>query len=78
MISPEQCRAARALLNWTQQDLADLSGAGLSSVKGLESGEKKTHARIREMIRKTLENEGVQFLNGDAPGVRLVGKPSPA
>lgn len=73
MVTPEQCRAARALLGWTQMDLAERSGIGCSTVRSFESGR---HALIRSnmaMLRAALEAAGVIFIDADAqgPGVRL-------
>ena len=37
MITSEQCRAARALLNWSQGDLANEAGVGVVTVRQLEA-----------------------------------------
>ncbi|MDQ2762038.1 MAG: helix-turn-helix domain-containing protein [Pseudomonadota bacterium] len=61
MLSPEQCRAARAWANWSQEDLAKRASVGLSTVRAFEKG---THTPIRnnlEAIRVALETAGVQF-----------------
>ena len=73
MIDPAQCRAARGLLKWTQQELADAADVGLTTVKDLESGERRTIARNQEAIRRALEQAGVEFIeeNGGGAGVRL-------
>lgn len=73
MVTPEQCRAARALLGWTQMDLAERSGIGCSTVRSFESGR---HTLIRSnmaVLRAALEAAGVIFIEADAegPGVRL-------
>lgn len=38
MITPAQCRAARALLDWSQQDLAKAAHLGLSTIRDFEKG----------------------------------------
>ena len=38
MITSSQCRAARALLDWSQQDLAAKAGVGLVTIHQLEAG----------------------------------------
>lgn len=60
-ITGEQCRAARAWLGWSQEDLADLSNVGLSTIKDLEKGKRKTMPVILEHIRKIFEEVGVTF-----------------
>lgn len=83
MLTMAQCRAARALLDWTQQDLADRSGVACSTVRGFETGR---HAPIRSnlrMLRTALEEGGVVFIEADmlGPGVRLrrsASDPTPA
>ena len=76
-LKPEHSRAGRALLNWTQQELSRMSGAGLTAIKDFESGTRNTSKVNRDRIQKALTDAGVQFLNGDTPGVRLVGMPEP-
>lgn len=73
MLTPSQCRAARALLDWTQEDLARTAGVGGSTVRGFECGR---HVLIRSnmaVIRAALEAAGIVFIDGDGmgPGVRL-------
>lgn len=76
-MSPEQCRAARALLRMEQGALADAAGVARSTVIDYEKGERKPRAASIEAIKCALEAAGVQFIpeNGGGAGVRLV-KPS--
>ncbi len=75
LVSTRQIKAARALLAWSQADLARLSGvseptvARLEAVDGQLGGREQTAAKIRI----ALENAGVEFINenGGGPGVRL-------
>lgn len=77
-LSPEQCRAARALLNWSQTDLADASGIERGTIARFERGERLTYARNRATLRQVLEAAGVVFIdsNGGGPGARLREKPA--
>lgn len=73
-ISPEQIRAARALLGMSQADLADrakLSSMTIKRAEGIGSVEPSTVAL--DAIQKTLEEAGVVFIpeNGGGAGVRL-------
>jgi transcriptional regulator with XRE-family HTH domain len=61
-VSPEQCRAARAWLGWTQAELAQRSNVGLSALKDFEKGSRRTLAAIRHQIRRAFEDAGVTFL----------------
>lgn len=73
-ITPEQCRAARALLNWSQPDLSKTSGIGRSTISRFESSEHIPHASNLAAIRTALENAGVVFIDGSdtmGPGLRL-------
>lgn len=68
---PAQCRAARALLDVSQQALADASEVGLRTISSFENEEgSPTRATVR-LLRTALENMGVEFLDDDRPGVRL-------
>jgi transcriptional regulator with XRE-family HTH domain len=73
-ISAEQLRAARALLGWSQTQLAEKAGLSLPTVKRveIERGPRVSDA-ARLALRVALESGGVEFIseNGGGPGVRL-------
>ena len=73
MITSAQCRAARALLAWSQQDLADKSRVGIVTIHQLEAGTSQPRRSTVEVIRRALDVAGVEFIeeNGGGPGVRL-------
>jgi len=73
---PSQCRAARALLGWTQPQLAKAAGFGLSTIVDFEKERRTISAAAVTAITVALENSGVEFIyeNGGGPGVRLKGK----
>jgi predicted transcriptional regulator len=75
MPTTRQIKAARALLGWSQSDLAKESGVSEPTVARLESLEGKLGGRemTAEKIRAALEIAGIQFIdeNGGGPGVRL-------
>lgn len=67
-------KAARALLGWSQDDLADRSGVSIQTVKRLEAlgaGKVGGLEETRDKIAAALVKAGIVFENGDAPGVRL-------
>ncbi|WP_210402915.1 helix-turn-helix transcriptional regulator [Thalassospira sp. MCCC 1A01428] len=72
-MSPEQCRAARGLIDWSQQALAEHALVGLSTVRDFEKGRRIPHENRLKSIKNALENAGVLFIaeNGEGPGVRL-------
>jgi transcriptional regulator with XRE-family HTH domain len=61
-MSPEQCRAARAWLAWSQQDLAKRASVSLSTVKDFENGNRTPIANNLAAIQKALEGAGVGLL----------------
>jgi predicted transcriptional regulator len=73
MITPAQCRAARALLDWSQQDLAIHASVAIVTVHQLEAGLSQPRRATLDVIRRALEAAGVEFIdeNGGGPGVRL-------
>ncbi len=76
-MTPAQCRAARGLLNLSQQQLADAAKVGLSTVRNFEAGRSvPVHNNLSAMIA-ALEDAGAAFVaeNGGGAGVRLA-KPS--
>ncbi|MCV9965696.1 helix-turn-helix domain-containing protein [Pararhizobium sp. BT-229] len=74
-MNPAQCRAARALVNWTQPHLAEAAGVSPSTLRDFESGKRVPIANNLAAIRTALEAAGITFLdNGDVasgPGVAL-------
>ena len=80
MISTDQVRAARALLRWSAQELADASGVGVATIRRMEVVDGVPSGQIRSLlaIQTALESAGVEFVGSptDSPGVRLKTKPS--
>lgn len=64
-MSPEQSRAARGWLDWTQKELATAAKVGLSTIKDFESGERKPIANNLAAIRQALEARGLRFQNDE-------------
>ena len=73
MITPAQSRAARGLIDWSQQELADTAMLGLSTIRDFEKGRRIPYPNNLTAIRTALEAAGVEFIaeNGGGPGVRL-------
>ena len=73
MITPSQCRAARGLLDWTQQELADAARIGVATVRLFEGEGAESRQATLAVLRQAFELAGVEFLdeNGGGPGVRL-------
>lgn len=69
MISIEQIKAARALLDWTQDDLAREAGLSKPMINTLERRIANPRVESMAAIQKSLEKAGVEFMDGH--GVRL-------
>lgn len=65
----KQCKAARALLGITQQNLAEISGVGLRSIVSFEHGNRTLINQNARAVREALERAGIEFLG--ETGVRL-------
>jgi DNA-binding XRE family transcriptional regulator len=70
MITAEQCRAARALLKWTQGEFAEKADLALSTIKDFEAERRTPHAPNLAEIERVFAAAGIEITNGDAPGVR--------
>lgn len=68
-----QIRAARGLLKWSAVDLARASALGVNTVRRAEAADTETSltAANELAIRRAFEAAGVEFTNGDQPGLRL-------
>ena len=72
-MSPAQCRAARALLDWSQQHLANTARIGNATIRNFEAGKSSLQRATLDVLQRCFESYGVIFLreNGEGPGVRL-------
>lgn len=73
MLTPEQCRAARALLNWSQSDLAAAAKIGMSTISNFEAGRSTMMSANMDAVVRALEGAGLAIIheNGGGEGVRL-------
>lgn len=62
MLTPEQCRAARGWLGWTQQELAAKAEVGLSTLRAFEAGQRAPIRNNLGALRHALEAGGVRLL----------------
>jgi transcriptional regulator with XRE-family HTH domain len=72
-ISRDQCRAARALLDWTQDRLAEQSSVSKKTIADFEAGRRVPYDRTLIDIQKAFEDGGIEFIpqNGKGDGVRF-------
>jgi ribosome-binding protein aMBF1 (putative translation factor) len=61
-MSPEQCRAARAWLNWSQDDLAAKAKVSNSTLRDFEAGRRVPILNNLMAIKRALEEAGTEFL----------------
>lgn len=79
-MNPAQSRAARGLLGWSQEHLAEIAGVAVRTLISFEKGEREPMRRNLAALRAALEAAGVSFIeeNGGGAGVRLVRPSDPA
>ena len=70
-VTSAQIRMARAALNWTVRDLAKASGLHRNTINNIEVGRYTGDSESLRTIEKVLTRAGIEFTNGDQPGVRL-------
>lgn len=74
MITARQIRAARALLGWSQQDLADKAIVSLNAITRLERGEVDPRMSTVTAVQKAIAKAGVELITADdrkGEGVRM-------
>ena len=73
VITGRQLRAARALLDWEQIELAKRSRVAIGTIRRMESfsGQIGSRTSTLSQVQQTLEKAGIQFLNDESPGVRI-------
>jgi transcriptional regulator with XRE-family HTH domain len=67
LISPDQIRAARALKNWSQSELAERIDMATPSIGNIESGKHIASPKTQNAIIEIFEAAGIEFIDG---GVR--------
>ncbi|SIT53136.1 XRE family transcriptional regulator (modular protein) [Mesorhizobium prunaredense] len=72
-ISSAQCRAGRALIGWSQDQLAMASKVAKATIANFEAGKRAPYDRTLLDLQAALETAGVEFIpeNGGGAGVRL-------
>lgn len=74
-MTPEQMRAARAILKWSARELAEKVGLALTTIQRMENdgGTENALNKNVTVIQKTFEDAGIEFIpeNGGGAGVRL-------
>jgi DNA-binding transcriptional regulator YiaG len=68
-MSPEQSRAARAWLDWSQDQLAAKANVSLSTVRDFEKGRRVPIANNLAAMRVALGSAGIDFVDGASPGI---------
>jgi hypothetical protein len=72
-LTAAQCRAARALIEWTQAQLSQSAGIDIQTIVYFERRFRQADETTRRRLRATLEAAGVIFIaeNGGGAGARL-------
>lgn len=75
-INPSQCRAARALLGWSQDQLASASKVAKATIANFEAERRQPYDRTLDDLIKAFEAAGVVLIpeNGGGAGVRMKSK----
>jgi DNA-binding XRE family transcriptional regulator len=67
-MTPEQLRAARNWLGWTQQEMATHASVGLSTIKDFENGKRTPIVNNANAIKTVLEKAGMAFTENAVSG----------
>ncbi|MEP9348801.1 helix-turn-helix transcriptional regulator [Xanthobacter sp. KR7-225] len=72
-LTPAQCRAARALIDWSREDLSRHAGVAVRTISDFEAGRRDPINATMTSMRSALEAAGVEFIpeNGGGSGVRF-------
>ncbi|GLS41594.1 transcriptional regulator [Mesorhizobium tianshanense] len=73
MLTSAQCRAARALVDWSREKLSEQSKVSHRSIVDFERGAREPRLLTKEALVRALDAAGVEFIpeNGGGAGVRL-------
>ena len=73
-MKPVQCKMARAAVDWSVADLAKAAQVPVDMIARLELGD-AVEARMHDHAKRALEAQGLEFIDGGEPGVKLKAKP---
>jgi len=78
MLLAVQIRAARSLIGWSAQQLAEASGVSLATIKRLETqtGVPASHPRTLQDLRRAFEENGIEFIGTPQNGAGVRFKPT--
>jgi transcriptional regulator with XRE-family HTH domain len=70
MLSTPQIRAARSLLGWRQEDLAQAAQVAISTVRRIEAQKGTAMGYVSTLLRiqEAFEQAGVHFIDDDESG----------
>ena len=74
MICGIQIKLGRAALGWSLEDLANNAGLSWATIQRMEAvgtAPAPGYARNVERVQQALEERGIEFINGDGPGIRV-------
>jgi len=71
VLTAEQCLGARAMLRLTREQVSQTSKVAVATLADFEVGRRQPQPRTLAAIRTALETAGVEFTDGDEPGVKL-------
>jgi transcriptional regulator with XRE-family HTH domain len=74
MITPRQCKAARALLGWTQAELAEKAELTLDTVSRFEQSKSDTRGQAMIKMEAAVRQAGIKLLSpedGEGEGLRF-------
>jgi len=71
ILSSHQIKAARALLDWSQDDLANSARLSIATIRKLELGHISPRHTTTRLIRQTMEKAGIEFIESDGIRRRL-------
>jgi transcriptional regulator with XRE-family HTH domain len=70
-LTPEACKAARALLGWGVRDLASMADVGVVTISRLEAGD-PIGDKTKDKIKAAFAKANVEITNGEGTGARLL------
>lgn len=65
ILEPRLCKAARGLLDWSQEELAAKIGSSKKTITDFERGNRKPQPRTLQDISYTFKEAGIEFENND-------------
>lgn len=73
VITPKLCKAARILLDWSQEELSARSGVSIRTLTRFETGSHDASSKVSDKLYRAFSNANIEFIAANSDDAMLDG-----